>query len=124
MNLIKQNSWATHFEKQNSKFIFEKRRIPNPARIPPQTPPAGGKSAEAGQIQNPRKIVCPAESASFPFHSLSFRSKKVRANAKITPPFNSPSMNSGSLMVLHYIVRGLILVNDAPPKISFRSIFK
>jgi len=31
----------------------------NPARIPPQTPPAGGKSAEAGRIQNPRQIVSP-----------------------------------------------------------------
>jgi hypothetical protein len=51
--------------------------IPKPARIPPQTPPAGGKSAEAGQIQNPRKIVCPAESALFPFHSLGFSAKWV-----------------------------------------------
>jgi hypothetical protein len=50
---------------------------PKPARIPPQTPPAGGKSAEAGQIQNPRKIVCPAESALFPFHSLGFSAKWV-----------------------------------------------
>jgi hypothetical protein len=41
MNLIKQNLEATHFEKQNSKFVFEKR-VPKPARIPPQTPPAGG----------------------------------------------------------------------------------
>jgi len=51
--------------------------IPKPARIPPQTPPAGGKSVEAGQIQNPRKIVCPAESALFPFHSLGFSAKWV-----------------------------------------------
>ena len=35
---------------------FEKRSIPNPARIPPQTPPAGGKSAEAKRkILSPRK---------------------------------------------------------------------
>jgi hypothetical protein len=26
---------ATHFEKGNSKFVFEKR-VPKPARIPPQ----------------------------------------------------------------------------------------
>ena len=31
----------------------------NPARIPPQTPPAGGKRAEAGQIHSPRQIVSP-----------------------------------------------------------------
>ena len=35
----------------------ESRR--NPARIPPQTPPAGGKPAEAGRILSPRKIVSP-----------------------------------------------------------------
>ncbi|KKT90613.1 MAG: hypothetical protein UW93_C0027G0001, partial [Parcubacteria group bacterium GW2011_GWC1_45_13] len=33
---------------------FPKKRIGNPARIPPQTPPAGGKSAEAK-----RKILFP-----------------------------------------------------------------
>ena len=54
---------------------FPKTPSPKPARIPPQTPPAGGKSAEAGQNQNPRKIVCPAESALFPFHSLGFSAK-------------------------------------------------
>src|SRR3989338_5383997 len=32
---------------------------PKPARIPPQTPPAGGKSAEAGRIHSPRQIVSP-----------------------------------------------------------------
>ncbi len=36
---------------------LESRR--KPARIPPQTPPAGGKSAEAGQIHSPRQIVSP-----------------------------------------------------------------
>ncbi len=35
---------------------FPKKRIQNPARIPPQTPPAGGKSAEAKRkILSPRK---------------------------------------------------------------------
>ena len=56
---------------------FPKTPSPKSARIPPQTPPAGGKSAEAGQIQNPRKIVCPAESVLFPFHSLGFSAKWV-----------------------------------------------
>jgi hypothetical protein len=45
-----------------TKFGSEKGKVQKPARIPPQTPPAGGTEAEAGQIQNPRKIVCPAES--------------------------------------------------------------
>ena len=34
-------------------------RVPKPARIPPQTSPAGGKSAEAGRIHSPRQIVSP-----------------------------------------------------------------
>ena len=38
---------------------FPKTPSPKPARIPPQTPPAGGNTAEAGRIQNPRQIVSP-----------------------------------------------------------------
>src|SRR3989338_9091823 len=38
---------------------FPKTPSPKPARIPPQTPPAGGKSAEAGRIHSPRHIVSP-----------------------------------------------------------------
>jgi hypothetical protein len=45
-----------------TKFGSEKGKVQNPARIPPQTPPAGEKKAEAGQFHSPRKIVCPAES--------------------------------------------------------------
>ena len=39
--------------------FFPKTPSPKPARIPPQTPPAGGKSAEAGRIHPPRQIVSP-----------------------------------------------------------------
>ena len=39
--------------------FFPKIPSPKPARIPPQTPPAGGKSAEAGRILSPRQIVSP-----------------------------------------------------------------
>jgi len=46
----------------DTKFGNEKGKVQKPARIPPQTPPAGGKKAEAGQFHSPRKIVCPAES--------------------------------------------------------------
>jgi len=38
---------------------FPKTSSPKPARIPPQTPPAGGKTSEAGRIRNPRQIVSP-----------------------------------------------------------------
>ena len=60
--------------------IAEKKleSVRNPARIPPQTPPAGGKRAEAGRIHIPSQLFRPASSA--------FLSKKVRANARITPP--------------------------------------
>ncbi len=53
---------VAHFALQNTKFGSEKGKVQKPARIPPQTPPAGGKKAEAGQFHFPRKIVCPAES--------------------------------------------------------------
>ena len=38
---------------------FPKTPSAKPARIPPQTPPAGGKSAEARRIHSPRQIVSP-----------------------------------------------------------------
>src|SRR3989338_5170441 len=63
--------------------FFPKPPSPKPARIPPQTPPAGGKRAEAGRIHIPSQLFRPASSA--------FRSKKVRANAKITPPYETCS---------------------------------
>ena len=52
---------VAHFALQNTKFGSEKGKVQKPARIPPQTPPAGGKKAEAGQFHSPRKIVCPAD---------------------------------------------------------------
>ena len=45
---------VAHFALQNTKFGSEKGKVQNPARIPPQTPPAGGNSAEAK-----RKIIFP-----------------------------------------------------------------
>ena len=51
-NFKKINMWNL-FVAEN----FPKKQIGNPARIPPQTPPAGGKSAEAKRkINIPRKI--------------------------------------------------------------------
>ena len=45
------------------KFLKSETPSPKPARIPPQTPPAGGKSAEAGRIHIPSQTFRPAESA-------------------------------------------------------------
>ena len=42
---------------------FPKTPSPKPARIPPQTPPAGGTEAEAGRIHIPSQMFRPAESA-------------------------------------------------------------
>src|SRR3989344_301042 len=53
------------FQCMVSDFVaaeFPKPPGPNPARIPPQTPPAGGKSAEAGRIHIPSQLFRPAES--------------------------------------------------------------
>jgi len=41
---------VAHFALQNTKFGSEKGKVQNPARIPLQTPPAGGKKAEARQF--------------------------------------------------------------------------
>ncbi len=50
------------------KFEF----ISKPARIPPQTPPAGGKTAEAGRILSPRQIVSPCRVLFNSFNHLDF----------------------------------------------------
>ena len=73
---------VAHFALQNTKFGSEKGKVQKPARIPPQTPPAGGTEAEAGQFHSPRKIVCPAES------KLVFRifGKKCSNFVQKTPP--------------------------------------
>ena len=58
-----------------SEFVaaeFPKTLSPKPARIPPQTPPAGGKSAEAGRILYPRKIVSPCRVRISNFNHLDF----------------------------------------------------
>ena len=75
---------VAHFALQNTKFGSEKGKVQNPARIPPQTPPAGGTEVEAGQFHSPRKIVCPAES------KLVFRifvKKSSNINQKTPPIF-------------------------------------
>ena len=57
-----------------SESHFEKKLKPrrNPARIPPQTPPAGGKTAEAGRILSPRQIVSPCRVRISIFNHLDF----------------------------------------------------
>lgn len=88
---------VAHFALQNTKFGSEKGKVQKPARIPPQTPPAGGKKAEAGQFHSPRKIVCPAES------KLVFRVllKKCSNFVQKTPPrITFRKIKAGSLGAL------------------------
>ena len=54
------------------EFFRKKESRRNPARIPPQTPPAGGKSAEAGRIHSPRQIVSPCRVHFISFNRLDF----------------------------------------------------
>jgi len=54
---------------------FPKTPSPKPARIPPQTPPAGGKSAEARRIHSPRQIVSPCLVRISIFNHLDFARK-------------------------------------------------
>ena len=54
------------FQCMVSDFVaaeFPKTPSPKPARIPPQTPPAGGTEAEAGRIHIPSQMFRPASSA-------------------------------------------------------------
>jgi len=54
------------------EFLKSENPSPKPARIPPQTPPAGGKSVEAGRIRNPRQIVSPCRVHFISFNHLDF----------------------------------------------------
>ena len=55
-----------------AKSFPKKEAEAKPARIPPQTPPAGGKSAEAGRIHSPRHIVSPCLVRISSFNHLDF----------------------------------------------------
>jgi hypothetical protein len=70
--IVNKSFSVAHFALQNTKFGSEKGKVQKPARIPPQTPPAGGKSAEAGRIQNPRHIVSPCRVHFNNFNHLDF----------------------------------------------------
>jgi hypothetical protein len=58
------------------EFLKFKTPSPKPARIPPQTPPAGGNTAEAGRIHVPSQMFRPAESVQI--SSSGFSAKNIR----------------------------------------------
>ena len=63
---------------------FPKTPSPKPARIPPQTPPAGGKSVEAGRILSPRQIVSPCRVHSVLLEKGSRKGYNFSANRNFT----------------------------------------
>ena len=71
------------------EFFRKKESRRNPARIPPQTPPAGGKSAEAGRILSPRQIVSPCR---VHFNRLDFARKTFELC-----PTNTANLHSAKL---------------------------
>ena len=77
------------FQKRLVSANFKKRAIPKPARIPPQTPPAGGKSAEAGRILSPRQIVSPCRVRISIFNRLDF----ARNSFKLRPIHTARNRN-------------------------------
>ena len=79
-------TWELGLKKQRKRLenrisilfcICEKKKESrrNPARIPPQTPPAGGESAEARRIHSPRQIVSPCLVRISIFNHLDFARK-------------------------------------------------
>ena len=70
--MLHQNFKQINIKNFSVSANFKKRAIPKPARIPPQTPPAGGKSAEAGRILSPRQIVSPCRVRISIFNRLDF----------------------------------------------------
>ena len=66
------NTIISNFHSFFNVAEFPKTPSPKPARIPPQTPPAGGKTAEAGRILSPRQIVSPCRVRISNFNHLDF----------------------------------------------------
>ena len=93
--------------------VFEKKLESrrNPARIPPQTPPAGGKTAEAGRIRNPRQIVSPCRVLFSSFNHLDF----ARNSFELCP--TNTALNRNSNFRTKYGRREAPSVLNSPQKI-------
>ena len=98
---------------------------PKPARIPPQTPSAGGKSAEAGRIRNPRQIVSPCR-----VHFISFNHLDFARNSFELCPTNTAKIRNSNFRqkygrreapsVLHFPHKILILQGFATLRVALR----
>jgi len=76
MHFAKQKTSNYFLLLQNMNSVGENKRVQNSARIPPQTPPAGGNTAEAGRIHIPSQLFRPAESIQI--SSSGFSAKNIR----------------------------------------------
>ena len=76
VHFAKQKTYNSFLLLQNMNSVGENERVQNPARIPPQTPPAGGTGAEAGRIHIPSQMFRPAESIQI--SSSGFSAKYIR----------------------------------------------
>ena len=87
-------NWYSFLNGSISEKKKKSRR--KPARIPLQTPPAGGKSAEAGRIHSPRQIVSPCRVRfnhfRFRFLDLCIRFGKIIS--KVCEGFNSGALKT------------------------------
>src|SRR3989338_8741830 len=102
------NFFAAYFAERNlNGGDFEKRSIPKPARIPPQTPPAGGKSAEAGRIHSPRQIVSSCRVHSDFFFGI-FVKKSSDFNQKVPFSLCVVESRTGIIAVLTALARNYL----------------
>src|SRR3989338_2768267 len=86
---------------------------PKPARIPPQTPPAGGKSAEARRIHSPRQNVSPCLVRISNFNHLDF----VRNTFELRPIHTARKIAHDELFFLPcYKHKNVILLLSPTPK--------
>ena len=97
--------------KLRGDFLEKDLANPKPARIPPQTPPAGGKSAEAGRILSPRQIVSPCRVRISIFNHLDF----ARNSFELCP--TNTALNRNSNFRKKYGRREAPSVLNSPQKI-------
>ena len=109
--MLHQNFKQINIKNFSVSANFKKEVIPKPARIPPQTPPAGGKSAEAGRIRNPRQIVSPCRVLFSSFNHLDF----ARNSFELCPEHTARKRNR--VRMQKYGRRGAPSVLNSPQKI-------
>ncbi len=95
---------------------FPKKLGAKPARIPPQTPPAGGKSVEAGRILSPRQIVSPCRVRISNFNHLDFARNSFELcptnTAKIENPNRKPKWGRHEVPTQMYSPHKILILQE------------